>query len=137
MKKSFKDIASEEKRNIDYEVLSKEILIPSENVFSFLNKYGDLYNFWHDLLFNNINWKDIRLHQIKFLKDLLNGFEVYKIIKKPKNESDYKAEDLYLKLLGDLNKTVNDIFLNKPTDKYNEKMYLQAWILFNLRENLF
>ena len=30
----------------------------------------------------------------------MNGFEVYKIIKKTKNESDHKAEDLYLKLLG-------------------------------------
>ena len=50
----------------------------------------------------------------------MNGFEVYKIIKKSKNESDHKAEDLYLKLLGNPNKTANDIFLNKPTDKYNK-----------------
>ena len=67
----------------------------------------------------------------------MNGFEVCKIIKKPKNESDYMAEDFYLKLLGNLNKTVNGILLNKPTDKYNEKVYLQAQILFNLREKKF
>ena len=47
----------------------------------------------------------------------MNGFEVYKIIKKPKNELNYKVEDLYLILLGNLNKTVNDIHLNKPKDK--------------------
>ena len=40
-------------------------------------------------------------------------------------------------MLGSQNKTVNDIFLNKPTDKYNEKIYLQAKILFDLREKFF
>ena len=93
--------------------------------------------FWHDLLLNRTNSKDIPLQQIKFLKDLMNGFKVYKTIKKPKNEPNHKAEDLYLILLGSQNKTVNDIFLNKPTDKYNEKIYLQAKILFDLRENFF
>ena len=44
----------------------------------------------------------------------MNGFNVYKKIKKPKNELNYKAEGLYLILLGNPNKTVNDIFLNKP-----------------------
>ena len=92
--------------------------------------------FWHDLLLNRINSKDIPLQQIKFLKDLMNGFKVYKTIKKPKNEPNHKAEDLYLILLGSQNKTVNDIFLNKPTDKYNEKIYLQAKILFDLREKI-
>ena len=67
----------------------------------------------------------------------MNGFEVYKIIKKLKNESNYKAEDLYLILLGNPNKTVNDKFLKTLTDKYNEKIYLQAKILFNLREKIF
>ena len=57
-----------------------------------------------------------------------------KKIEKPKNESDYKAKDLYLKLLENSNKTVDDIFLNKPTDKHNKEIYLQAKILFNLRE---
>ena len=39
--------------------------------------------------------------------------------------------------MGNPNKTVNDIFLKTPTDKYNEKIYLQAKILFNLREKFF
>ena len=56
----------------------------------------------------------------------MNGFEVYKIIKKPKIELNYKAEDLYLLLLRNLNKTVNDIFLNTPTDKHKKEIYLQA-----------
>ena len=67
----------------------------------------------------------------------MNRFEVYKTIDKPKNESDYKAEDLYLKLLGNRNKTVDYIFLKKPADKHNRKIYLQAKILFNLREQIF
>ena len=67
----------------------------------------------------------------------MNGFEFYKTIKKPKNEWNYKAEDPYLKLLGNLNKTVNHIFLKIPTDKCNGKIYLQAWILFNLKEKIF
>ena len=41
----------------------------------------------------------------------MNGFKVYKTIKKPKKELNYKAEDhLYLILLGNPNKTVNNIF---------------------------
>ena len=76
-----------------------------------------MYNFCFNLLFNNINLNDVKLQQTIFLKDLMNGFEVYKIIKKPKNELNYKVEDLYLILLGNLNKTVNDIHLNKPKDK--------------------
>ena len=64
----------------------------------------------------------------------MNGFEVYETIKKPEKELNYKAEDLYLILLGNPNKTVYDIFLNNPTDKYNKEIYLQVQILFNLRE---
>ena len=67
----------------------------------------------------------------------MNGFQVYKIIEKPKNESDYRAEDLYLKLLENQNKTVNDILLNKPTDKCNEKIYLQTKTLFNSNKQIF
>ena len=63
----------------------------------------------------------------------MNGFNVYKKIKKPKNELNYKPEDLYLILLGNPNKTVNDIFLNKPKNKDNKEIYLQARILFGLR----
>ena len=137
MKEFFKDIASEEKRNIDYEVLSRQILIPSGNVFSFLNEYGDLHNFWFNLLLNTINSKDIRLQQVKFLKDLMNGFKVYKKIKKPEGESNYKAEDLYSILLGNPNKTVDSMFLNISKYENNKEIYLQAKMLFNLREKMF
>ena len=67
----------------------------------------------------------------------MNGFEVYKTIKKPKNELNYKAEDLYLILLGNPNKTVYYIFLNIPKDENNKEVYLQVQILFNLREKIF
>ena len=93
MKESFNYIASEEEKNIDYELLSREILISSENIFSFLYIYGDLYNFWIGVLNHKVSDK-VRLQQVDFLKDLMNGFEVYKIIKKPKTELNYKAEDL-------------------------------------------
>ena len=59
-------------------------------------------------------------------------FEVYKTIKKPKNELSYKAKDLYLILLANPNKTVDNIFLNTSKDKHNNEIYLQAKILFNL-----
>ena len=67
----------------------------------------------------------------------MNGFEVYKKINKPKNELNNKAKDLYLILLGNSSKTANDIFLKTSTDKYNQEIYFQAWILFNLREKNF
>ena len=102
-----------------------------------MQRYGDLYNFWCNLLYASMNLDDVKLQQVRFLEDLMNGFRVYKKIDKPKNESDYKAKDLYLILLGNLNKTVNDMLLNKPKDKYNEKIYLQAKVLFNLKEQIF
>ena len=67
----------------------------------------------------------------------MNGFKVYEKFKKPKNESNYKAEDLYSLLLRNQKYTIDDIFLKTPTDIYNEKIYLQAKILFNLREYIF
>ena len=67
----------------------------------------------------------------------MNGFEVYKIIKKLKNESNYKAEDLYLILLGNPNKTVDNIFLKTPKDNHNKEIHLQGKILFNFREKFF
>ena len=45
LKDFFNYIAFEEIKNIDYMLLSKQILILSKNIFSFLDKYGDLYNF--------------------------------------------------------------------------------------------
>ena len=38
LKKNFNYIASEEKKNIDYEVLSRQILLPSKNIFSFFDE---------------------------------------------------------------------------------------------------
>ena len=75
MKEFFNYIASEEEK----------ILISSKSIFSVLHKYGDLYKFWINLL-DNINLDKVKLQQVEFLKDLMNGFEVYKTIKKPKNE---------------------------------------------------
>ena len=69
--------------------------------------------------------------------NLMNGFEVYKIIKKLKNKSNYKAEDLYLILLGNPNKTVDNIFLNIPKDNHNKETHLQGKILFNFMEKIF
>ena len=94
-----------------------------------------MYNFWINLPNNIINLSEVELQQVEFLKDLMNGFKVYKTIKKPKKELSYKAEDhLYLILLGNPNKTVNNIFWNTLTDKHNKEIYSQALILFNLRE---
>ena len=56
----------------------------------------------------------------------MNGFKVYKTTKKPKKELNYKAEDVYLLLLGNKNKTIGGIFLNTPRDEYNKEMYSQA-----------
>ena len=39
--------------------------------------------------------------------------------------------------MGNLNRTVYDLFLNTPTDKYNKEIYLQAQVLFSLRESIF
>ena len=63
----------------------------------------------------------------------MNGFEVYKKFKKSKKKLDYKAEDLNLFLLANQNRTVNNIFLNTSTDKYNKEIYLQAQKMFNFR----
>ena len=98
LKECFNYIMSEEETNIDYELLSGKILISSKNIFSILHKYDDLYNFWINLL-NNINLDDVKLQKVEFLKDLLNGFEVYKTIKKPKKELNHEAEDLCSLLL--------------------------------------
>ena len=40
-------------------------------------------------------------------------------------------------LLANQNRTVNNIFLNTPKDKHNKEIYLQAKILFNLRDKTF
>ena len=87
-------------------------------------------------MLENKSSDNVKLLQVSFLKDLMNGFEVYKKLKKSKKKLDYKAEDLYLFLLANQNRTVNNIFLNTPTDKHNKEIYLQAKKLFNLREKI-
>ena len=81
----------------------------------------------------NRSLDSIKLLQISFLRDLMNGFEVYKRFKKLEKKLDYKAKDLYLLLLGNPNKTVNNIFLNTSKDNHNKEVYLQVQKLFNLR----
>ena len=131
------NIASQEKNYTDYSLLSEEILLPSGDVLNFFNKYSDLYDFWTSVLLKYIKHNEIVSQQENFLKVLMNGFSVYKNISKPKNEPDYKAGYLYLKLLGNPNKTVDDIlFLKTSTDEYKNEIYLQASILFDLREKI-
>ena len=99
MKEFFKDIASEEDWSINYKLLSRQISTPSRKTFSFWQKHGDLYSFWIGVL-NNKSLDNVKLLQVRFLKDLKNGFKVYKKFNKSKKKLDYKAEDLYLVLLG-------------------------------------
>ena len=68
----------------------------------------------------------------------MKRFRVRKKIKKLKNESEYNnAKVLYSILLGNSNKTADDIYLKNTTNENNKKIYLQAKILFNLREQTF
>ena len=48
--KVFENIASQEKENIDYKQLSREITAPSKKTFSFLQKHGNLYDFLTNVL---------------------------------------------------------------------------------------
>ena len=130
LKKFFENIASEEKKNIDYKLLSREITTPSKKNFSFLQKHGNLYDFLTNVL-ENKSLDNVRLLQVRFLDDLMKRFNVYK-----KNKEANSATDLYLYLLGNLRRTVYDLFLNTPTDKSNKEIYLQAQKLFSLRENI-
>ena len=85
LKEFFNYIVSEEEKNINYKLLSRQILISPKNIFSFLHEYGDSYHFWINVLDHKSSDK-IKLQQGEFLEDLMNGFGVYKTIKKPKNE---------------------------------------------------
>ena len=68
LREFFKDIATEEEQNIDYKLLSRQILTLSKKTFSFLQKHGNLYSFWIDVL-GNKSLGNIKLLQLKFLKD--------------------------------------------------------------------
>ena len=65
----------------------------------------------------------------------MNGFELYKKIKKQKNKLNYKVEDLYLILLRNSKKTVYDIFFKNPKNKVTEEIYLQSKILFDFDQS--
>ena len=95
-----------------------------------MQKHGNLYDFLTNVL-ENKSLDNVRLLQVRFLDDLMNRFNVYK-----KNKEANSATDLYLYLLGNLRRTVYDLFLNTPTDKSNKEIYLQAQKLFSLRENI-
>ena len=55
LKKIFNYIASKEEKYIDCNLLSEQILLPSGDILNFFNKYGDLYNFWTNALFDYVN----------------------------------------------------------------------------------
>ena len=112
--KVFENIASQEKENIDYKQLSREITTPSKKTFSFLQKHGNLYDFLNNVL-ENKSLDNIKLLQVGLLDDLMNGFSVYKKVKGANS-----ATDLYLYLSGNWRKTVYGIFLDTPTDKYHK-----------------
>ena len=97
----------------------------------FLQKHGNLYDFLTNVL-GNISLNNIKLLQVGFFDDLMNEFNVYKKIKGANS-----ATDLYLYLLRNPRRTVYDLFLNTPTDKYNKEIYLQVQKLFSLREDIF
>ena len=78
-----------------------------------MQKHGNLYDFLTNVLEKKDNFK---LLQVGFLDDLMNGFNVYKKIKEANS-----ATDLYSYLLGNPRRTVYDLFLDTPTDKYNKK----------------
>ena len=73
LKYFFENIASQEKQNIDYKLLSGQITAPSKNAFSFLQKYGNLYNFLTNAV-GNTSLNNVKLLQVGFLDDLMDGF---------------------------------------------------------------
>ena len=102
-----------------------------KKTFSFFENHGNRYDFLTGVL-ENTSLNYIRSLQGKFSDDLMNGFNVYKKIKGANS-----VTNLYLYLLGNPKRTVYDLFLNTPTDKYNKEIYLQAQKLFSLREGIF
>ena len=123
LKRFFYYIADQEEKYIDYNLLSNEISLQSRDLLNFFNKYRDLYNFSIVALLKYSNINDIKSQRVNFLRDLMNGFSVYKNISKTKKGVNYKAEDFYLKLLGAPNKTVNDMLISPPREKNNKEIY--------------
>ena len=96
-----------------------------------------MYNFWANAILNYSNINDIKSQQVNFLRDLMNGFSVYRNISKPKKKLNHEAEDLCLMLLGNPSNTVDDILISPPRDKDKKEIYTQAKMLFDLREKKF
>ena len=131
MEEFFKDVASEEKETIDYKLLSRQIETLSKKTSSFL--HGHLYHFLTTVL-ENESLDNIKLLQVGFLEDLMNGFQIFKNIKKL--DKKYNAVKLYLMLLANQNKTFYGLFLKTPTDKH-KNIYLLVQKLFSLKEDTF
>ena len=122
---------SQEKEKIDYKLISREITTSSKKTFSFLQKHDNLYDFLTNVLENTSSNK-VRLLQVGSLYDLMNGLNVCK-----KVQGANSRKNLCLYLLGNPKRTVYDLFLDTPTDKYNKEIYLQAQKFFSFRENIF
>ena len=73
-----------------------------------MQKHGNLYDFLTNVL-ENTTLDKVRSLQVRFLDDLMNGFNVYKQIKQANS-----ATDLYLYLLGNLRRTVYDLIFKHP-----------------------
>ena len=56
----FLKILSEEEKNINYNLLLKEISLPSKDFFSFFGRYGDLYEFCLALFEENMYVDNIK-----------------------------------------------------------------------------
>ena len=117
LKKFSENIVSQEKENIDYKLLSRKITTPSKNTFSFLQKLSNFYVFLTNVL-DNKSLNKVELLHVGFLDDLMNGFNVYKKIK-----GENSTTDLYLYFLGNPGRTVYNLYLNIPTDKYTKEIY--------------
>ena len=96
-----------------------------------MQKYGNLYNFLTNAV-GNTSLNNVKLLQVGFLDDLMDGFSVYRNI-----NAANSARDLYLYLLENPRISVYDLFLNTATDKYNKEIYLQVQKLFSSMEDIF
>ena len=61
----------------------------------------------------------------------MNGFNVYKKIK-----GENSTTDLYLYFLGNPGRTVYNLYLNIPTDKYTKEIYWKMQKQFSLSEDI-
>ena len=75
-----------------------------------MQKYGNLYNFLTNAV-GNTSLNNVKLLQVGFLDDLMDGFSVYRNI-----NAANSARDLYLYLLENPRISVYDLFLNTSTD---------------------